>query len=116
MFGFSSQLASPLLYAVLETMLPESVTGIRDFDSTFVCACSATCSWSIATAGSGPRSAPAAAPTSFFSSSTSARSCLSSARNASRSLVGCAEAGFVAAPGRRTANVVIRTARKWNCM
>ena len=45
MLGFSSQLTSPVLMKVLEIIVPKIFTGSFEFDSTLVCACSATCAW-----------------------------------------------------------------------
>ena len=81
MFGLSSQLALAEFANTPAWTVPNSFTGKRVVDSTFVCASSATCVWSISTAGgTGASAAPAAVNASTFarSSRTSARSAASS--------------------------------------
>jgi hypothetical protein len=78
----SSQLALAEFANTPECTVPNSFTGKRVVDSTFVCASSATCVWSIAIAGEAGTSAaaPVAVKASTFarSSRTSARSAASS--------------------------------------
>ncbi len=117
-FGFSSQLASPLLKKVLATMDPVSFTGSRDADSTFTCACSATCSCNIATTGSGScAGGPAVALadgagadplpcTMAFNACTSARSASTCARNSETSCAVGARSCARAVAGTTDANAV----------
>src|SRR2546422_5095160 len=60
--GLSIQSASPVLKNVLDTSAPKIFTGNREFDSTLVCACSATCALRSGTAASIGSSSVSTAP------------------------------------------------------